>query len=506
LKKKTPELPILSIEDLADVLQGKGRHIERLKHMYTDAGLNGTHVHICNYKLETSVEGHLTLPSSVNQINLTLENCEFNSLEVVLPYAELCIIDCALKEFQARQCTIQKLTIKRNRHVIESLTINDSMVDKLDSDANFHDLSYVGQISTKSCIAELSGNINTLVIKDIADIRIFGTPVITKCKVLNSCYPFQQKKVSIGELIIIKLTSSYLDLSGLFGSVSLSNFNGNINLTDFTCLSDCLIEGSRSENHNICMSNTYIGGKLLLSGCSANMYAANVDGGSEYLYLDQLVFKNSMKDLFIKNINVAPVHINFLSFINILVGKDQQWTLQGLKIINLSFEDFRNAGTGNIISLVGGTFNHLKESFEELTRLAVKNELDGSFFRAECNIIDAAPLHGTLNLYSSDLGKLNFIDSDFSNFRLNYYSTKLNEIFLAGSSLPRKVDAMGPGSGDARVQVKIANMQLKKLHEQHGDLIAANEYFANENEFLFCYPQLEMPFLGEIPFAAQQNI
>jgi hypothetical protein len=104
-----------------------------------------------------------------------------------------------------------------------------------------------------------------------------------------------------------------------------------------------------------------------------------------------------------------------------------------------------------------------------------------------------------INLYSSDLGKLNFIDSDFSNFRLNYYSTKLNEIFLAGSSLPRKVYAMGPGSGDARLQVKIANMQLKKLHEQHGDLIAANEYFANEMNSYFAILSWKSHFWEKFP-------
>ena len=77
---------------------------------------------------------------------------------------------------------------------------------------------------------------------------------------------------------------------------------------------------------------------------------------------------------------------------------------------------------------------------------------------------------------------MNFINSDFSGFTMNFYSSKINEAFLSGSKLSTKVISKTPHS-TAREnfhQQRIANSQLKKLHEQQGDAVGASIYFANE--------------------------
>ncbi|MCF2489924.1 hypothetical protein [Dyadobacter sp. CY347] len=79
----------------------------------------------------------------------------------------------------------------------------------------------------------------------------------------------------------------------------------------------------------------------------------------------------------------------------------------------------------------------------------------------------------TFEIYNSDLGKISFISCDFAAMELRFKASKIVEIFLAGTEMPKEL------IGDATSQ-QIGYGQLKKVYENRGDSVASQEYLRKE--------------------------
>lgn len=78
-----------------------------------------------------------------------------------------------------------------------------------------------------------------------------------------------------------------------------------------------------------------------------------------------------------------------------------------------------------------------------------------------------------LEVFNSDLGKINFISCDFSEMKLIFKASKLTEIFLSGSEMPEQL----VGNYQDR---QVGYAQLKKVYDNRGDSVKSNDYLARE--------------------------
>lgn len=80
----------------------------------------------------------------------------------------------------------------------------------------------------------------------------------------------------------------------------------------------------------------------------------------------------------------------------------------------------------------------------------------------------------SLQIYNSDLGKTTLIDCDFTGMKLDFRSSKITEVFLAGTKMPEEIIT----ADDEQKQLGYA--QLKKINESRGYLVAAHDYYSKE--------------------------
>ncbi len=92
--------------------------------------------------------------------------------------------------------------------------------------------------------------------------------------------------------------------------------------------------------------------------------------------------------------------------------------------------------------------------------------------------ISKIKLNECLSIQNSDLGKTTFIDCNFSNQKMYFDSSKINEIALAGSSLPDPIRILS--RFDNSTQKKLALSQTKKVYQNMGDSLSAGQYQAQE--------------------------
>ncbi len=158
---------------------------------------------------------------------------------------------------------------------------------------------------------------------------------------------------------------------------------------------------------------------------------------SNYNSVDEIIISDEIKN----TINISYTKIGFLSFFELVANKDVVISITKVNIDKLYFYEAINFG--NII-------------FKSCRTIPKDNN----------------PM---LLLNYSDLGRTQFIDCDFSKAKIfDFKSTRLTEIFIAGTIFPRKITTKGYS------QRRLGYGQLKKVYENRGDLIEARKYYAKE--------------------------
>jgi hypothetical protein len=139
------------------------------------------------------------------------------------------------------------------------------------------------------------------------------------------------------------------------------------------------------------------------------------------------------------------IEISTLEYINCTIPKDRASRFYNIEIANLSFSGLLNHG--NII------FNDITSKKE-----------------------------GLIKIENSDLGKMIFMKCNFRNFQMLFESSKINEIFLAGTWMPHSynINRFITFSNESSINKRLAFTQLKKVFDNRGDSILATEYHEAE--------------------------
>ncbi|PTX63490.1 hypothetical protein C8N46_10190 [Kordia periserrulae] len=119
-----------------------------------------------------------------------------------------------------------------------------------------------------------------------------------------------------------------------------------------------------------------------------------------------------------------------------------------------------------------------KNTFYHFSELSLKNLFFENFTNLGNITISKISLSENITIKYSDLGKLTFIDCDFSNREMLFLSSKINDITLAGAKFPspKKINSLI----NNKEQKKLAVSQIKKVFQNIGDSLTASEYKAEE--------------------------
>lgn len=91
---------------------------------------------------------------------------------------------------------------------------------------------------------------------------------------------------------------------------------------------------------------------------------------------------------------------------------------------------------------------------------------------------DGRDFESVLTIINSDIGKTQFIDCDFSEYKLIFRNSKISDAFLAGTLMPQ-ANKINPHENDEG-QVQLVLNQIKKTYEARSDSINASKYFSDE--------------------------
>ncbi len=120
-----------------------------------------------------------------------------------------------------------------------------------------------------------------------------------------------------------------------------------------------------------------------------------------------------------------------------------------------------------------------KNTFYHFSELSLKKLQFENFTNLGNITLAKISLEESLTILNSDLGKLSFIDCDFSNREMHFYSSKINEIALAGVQLPNP-NKINSDSYKNKDQKKLALSQIKKVYQNMGDNLMASIYQTEE--------------------------
>jgi len=188
-------------------------------------------------------------------------------------------------------------------------------------------------------------------------------------------------------------------------------------------------------------------------------------------------------------------------------GKDSLISFRNHKTNVCKFENFINYGgiAFNNLELLDRRIVfedlHPSENAQALNIKAFHNAMFGSQFPNSSNqvsqilssyneaLLDSPELDevfskSSLTFVNSDLGKTNFFESRISEASFNFKSSKLTDIFLAGTKIPEFAQQIVQDNSEFNdpEQKRLALSQIRRVYENRGDQISAGEYLGKELE------------------------
>lgn len=344
-------------------------------------------------------------------------------------------------------------------------------------------LTITGGVFENSTQLSLIGSKNSC-----TEINIFGGIFKTKLRIWGA----QNVKLDISRGHF----NAGLSLNGLFDNVSITGgiYESDLDLERLICRKNFQIIGgffskiktqSQEWYHDEFPKFTkfvdcgivrhgviYIFGDLLISNIDCKYINLGLDYKGSFSYINNLYIINFNKSLFIQTFYDNTLFINKLHVENSTILSSNIFRLSNFGLGDLVLDSviaqgnlyFLNLKVDNKIDL---DYSLLEEEFLKykdvtLNNKSVKKIKHGNEFR----------------IISSDLGNSNFLNCDFSNFKLIFDSSKVDNIYLAGTLFPKKVDSL---EGKKLIEEKNAYSQLKKVFEKN-DVQTSSEYLTNETE------------------------
>ena len=174
----------------------------------------------------------------------------------------------------------------------------------------------------------------------------------------------------------------------------------------------------------------------------------------------------------ISGVSHIPLHINYLNFLNGILAKgysNEKSTIimEDFTITSIGFFSFNNYANIFVSKI---SYKPTTGNFPGIGLLKeYRDELNYNKILIPSSLIEDS----TFQVVNSDLGKINFIDCNFSEMQMDIRASKLTELFLAGTEMPSVL------IGIYRDR-QIGYAQLKKVYENRGDSVKSLDYLALE--------------------------
>lgn len=304
----------------------------------------------------------------------------------------------------------------------------------------------------------------------------------------SSIQNFALKKANLIDLIISCVKKEKVSL--INSKLSFLTITDNSKLKIF--------ESSGAKVNNILVADSSIGEIKLTSKTIVQKLEIRANSKIEKLriYLNSQIGKLAISSSFFKKIIfrnagfIGHFHCRFL------VDQATQLIFKNTRFGKLDFEDtvfpefttlsasdcsanelsFRN--TCNYGSLF---FSNLKslEKWEDFK----KDKYNRPIFENGEFQFEEKSSPSTLRFIDSDLGKVQFINSDLRQFKkFEFLNTKMLDVFVAGSQMPDDTQFQLPKGSHANIseQKRLAYGQFKRIYENQGDTAGSLRYLAQE--------------------------
>jgi hypothetical protein len=168
--------------------------------------------------------------------------------------------------------------------------------------------------------------------------------------------------------------------------------------------------------------------------------------------------------------------IDRLSFIQTNIPKDSVFQINNTFVNRFKFKHLVNTSWLNICDLKPlVNFEKFVEQEDET------NGIVPVFINNEFQLKVETNQKTTIHFENSDLGKTSFINCDLASFdEFYFYNTKMLEVFVAGTELPKAVTLPNEKQNEKYAQERLAFGQFKKISENRGDNVQATEFLALE--------------------------
>ncbi len=289
-----------------------------------------------------------------------------------------------------------------------------------------------------------------------------------------------------------------LSLFGTFDEIFIGGgtYNSNIELESLYCKNNFQIVGGffskfinpeKEWNHDEFPKFTkfiecgivrrgiiYVLENFVISNIDCKYINLGLSHKSNYSFINNLYIIDFNKSLFIQSLYNSNLCINKLHVENSTILNGHIFRFDNFNIAEIILENIIAQGNLYLNKLKGG------QKFEwnyQYYNQDIKHRLCEDSIPIGINI-NKIPHISELKILFSDLGNSIFFNCDFSNFKLTFESSKIENLYLVGTFFPKIVY----NEGDNKLhQEKIAYSQLKKVFEKN-DIHTSSQYLLNEIE------------------------
>jgi hypothetical protein len=474
----------LSYADVTAIIGSDRRNEDNYKQYYIDDGKTGYTINFRQVKFVES--SHIV--TVLDNARITFDNCIFEEITFSSVTIEnLNFYHCAFRKVSAYNCRIPTFIYENSERIQGNIELINNTVDSFDFQGDFDNLIFENLEQTQGTTINNSFNVRSNVNKvkinncNSSNFKPSFLGRIEHMSITNSNFQGNLSKAKVSSLDI--LSSLIFELSGCYHSIRIDHCHTKmLSFINLICLEEIFITDISKidvkyiQDVGIYFTNVFVGGILKLDGIKVPIIIQN-EFDAKFTLIKKLLVEDHHDSIYIRGLNSQkPVIINELLLNEVQIQQTNSFKLQHLRICELKFKNFVNRSDGNI--------DNVSENLSAFRTLKLNDLSILDFFDDIQNItqksLPKATVKYKLQLIESDFGKMNFINSDFSNFELIFDSSKIIDVFLAGSQLPIIVNSNRENKYARYQQQRIANSQLKKLHDQQGDSVGSALYYSNE--------------------------
>jgi hypothetical protein len=471
---------------------------------------------------QAKLEQHLRYPNSQSEISSQFEysgtdgeacfrDIDFNgtiSIKYYQSYKSIKFVNCIFetditvdepksnttetRNFRFENCNTSLFSIQSAQPGLTVEFFNNKFIGKINIEAHVDKLSiYQKDYSEQLCcsieIENIKGNTSQKIEVFLSDLKLDELSILS-CNSVSLIL----KNIICSSIDVSEVGSSEIKISNCeIAELAIADYGGNVSMykSSFDLVS---FDGvaKHSTIPLLVVSGIYANNFSLINGLQIQEAIFNQEnlinclefGTAEFedvLVIESIIDKfvipvglTEFNHLKISGLSDHEVHINhlYIPFGNTQTGRTNKKldiTLEAISLTSLSIGSFVNKSNFFCSEV---THSEKKGSFESVD---LSSEFISDLYFNRIFVSSDNPNAPTISIENSDLGKAIFIACDFSQMQMRIQSSKISEIFLAGTEMPKNL------TGNHKDQ-QIGYAQLKKVYENRGDSVKYLDYLSLE--------------------------